>query len=216
MWPSGSKRLLGFGKRVFKENLFLSNLVISFSLSGLGDIIQQKVERKGWNAGRTLQMSTSFGLTSGFLCHHWYNYLDRVLPGRGFGVVLRKIVWDQVVFSPVCIVACLLVAARIENTEYSTAVAQTVQLGGRLYLAEWVIWPPAQYINFTFLPTRFRVLYDNVISLLYDTYTSHVKNDIPLQEDFEENLVKSGWLPCHHKYAALLNDYPALKRMTSS
>ena len=39
---------------------------------------------------------------------------------------------------------------------------------------------------------RFRVLYDNVISLLYDTYTSHVKNDIPLQEDFEENLVKSG------------------------
>ncbi len=32
--------------------------------------------------------------------------------------------------------------------------SQTVQLGGRLYLAEWIIWPPAQFFNFYFLPTR--------------------------------------------------------------
>ena len=41
-------------------------------------------------------MSTSFGLTSGFLCHFWYNYLDKVLPGRGIRVVVQKIVFDQV------------------------------------------------------------------------------------------------------------------------
>ena len=49
-------------------------------------------------------------------------------------------------------------------------------IGTQLYLAEWFIWPPAQFINFYFLPTRFRVVYDNVISLGYDMYTSHVKN----------------------------------------
>ena len=47
----------------------------------------------------------------------------------------------------------------------------------RLYAAEWVIWPPAQIINFYILPTRFRVLYDNTISLGYDVYTSYVKHD---------------------------------------
>lgn len=47
----------------------------------------------------------------------------------------------------------------------------------RLYAAECVIWPPAQVINFCWLPTRFRVLYDNVISLGYDVYTSYVKHD---------------------------------------
>ena len=41
-------------------------------------------------------MSTSFGLTSGFLCHFWYNYLDKVLPGRGVRVVVQKIIFDQV------------------------------------------------------------------------------------------------------------------------
>merc|ERR1719312_242823 len=63
-------------------------------------------------------MSTSFGLTSGFLCHHWYNYLDRALPGRGVRVIVRKIAWDQVIFSPVCIAACLLVSAWLENSSF--------------------------------------------------------------------------------------------------
>ena len=49
-------------------------------------------------------------------------------------------------------------------------------VGTQLYLAEWFIWPPAQFVNFYFLPTRFRVIYDNAISLGYDMYTSHVKN----------------------------------------
>ena len=49
-------------------------------------------------------------------------------------------------------------------------------LGTQLYLAEWFIWPPPQFVNFYFLPTRFRVIYDNVISLGYDMYTSHVKH----------------------------------------
>ena len=53
---------------------------------------------------------------------------------------------------------------------------------------------------------RFRVLYDNVISLVYDTYTSHVKHQVEIVDNFEEKLVASGWLPkskdferCLHK-----------------
>jgi protein Mpv17 len=51
------------------------------------------------------------------------------------------------------------------------------------------VWPPAQVINFYLLPTRFRVLYDNTISLGYDVYTSYVAHEIPLQGDgAEENI----------------------------
>ena len=58
-----------------------------------------------------------------------------------------------------------------------------LSLGTKLYIAEWVIWPPAQFVNFYFLPTRYRVLYDNTISLLYDTYTSHVQNEPCCDDD---------------------------------
>ena len=68
-----------------------------------------------WDSKRTYQMSLSFGLTSGFLCHFWYNFLDRVYPGKGLKVVCKKIVVDQVIFSPICIVSCLLVACAINR-----------------------------------------------------------------------------------------------------
>ena len=48
--------------------------------------------------------------------------------------------------------------------------------GTTLFTAEALIWPPAQYVNFLFLPTRFRVLYDNTVSLGFDCYYSYVKH----------------------------------------
>ena len=48
-------------------------------------------------------MSMSFGLTSGFLCHFWYNFLDRMYPGKGIKIVFKKIISDQIIFSPICI-----------------------------------------------------------------------------------------------------------------
>jgi protein Mpv17 len=62
------------------------------------------------------------------------------------------------------------------------------QKGWRLYVAEWVVWPPAQVINFYLLPTRFRVLYDNTVSLGYDIYTSYVAHEIPLEDEVDENI----------------------------
>ena len=52
------------------------------------------------------------------------------------------------------------------------------QTGSRLYAAEWLVWPPAQLVNFRFLPTRFRVVFDNVVSLGFDVYTSRVKHQV--------------------------------------
>jgi len=206
-----NSKLASTASHLFKNHLFATNVCISFGLSGLGDYGQQKLEhskststaKPKWNSTRTLHMSTAFGLTSGFLCHFWYKYLDSILPGRGLKIVVTKIAWDQILFSPVCIVACLLVAGRLENKSSEHLVSQTVQLGGRLYLAEWLIWPPAQFINFAFLPPRFRVVYDNIISLIYDVYTSHVKHEVPVKENFFEEVTNNKLVPkTKHFYQA--------------
>merc|ERR1711990_849867 len=85
--------------------------LVSVGLSGLGDLLQQRIEagrQRGptsmaiyrspptINWSRTANMSTSFGLTAGLLCHHWYKLLDNFLPGRTLRTIVVKIAWDQV------------------------------------------------------------------------------------------------------------------------
>lgn len=74
-------------------------------------------------------MSLSFGLTSGVLCHYWYNYLDRFFPGKGIKIVIKKIITDQVLFSPICIVSCLLVACAFNNRDKESTYKEVVYKG---------------------------------------------------------------------------------------
>ncbi|RZC36545.1 inositol monophosphatase 3, partial [Asbolus verrucosus] len=157
--------------------LFYTNVGLSVTLSGVGDILVQNYEiltheLEGWNKIRTRNMSIC-GMTIGIFCHHWYNYLDRRLPGYAIKTVAKKIIIDQIVCSPICIATLFLTSEILEQKSKKEMLLEVKQKAWMLYVAEWVIWPPAQFINFYFLPTRFRVLYDNTISLGYDVYTSY-------------------------------------------
>ncbi|XP_063982413.1 mpv17-like protein 2 [Diachasmimorpha longicaudata] len=163
-----------------KKYLFYTNVGISISLSATGDILEQhyeilKGEWNAWSPLRTQHMAIS-GMTVGIICHHWYNFLDARMPGKTIGIVLKKLVLDQLICSPLYIGVFFLTLGILENTTWPDLKAEMREKFHKLYLAEWIIWPPAQIFNFYFLPTRFRVLYDNTISLGYDVYTSQVKH----------------------------------------
>jgi len=44
------------------------------------------------------------------------------------------------------------------------------------YIADWIVWPPLQLVNFTFIPLRYQVLYVNVCNLLWNTFLSFMAN----------------------------------------
>jgi len=44
------------------------------------------------------------------------------------------------------------------------------------YVADWVVWPPLQLVNFTFVPLRYQVLYVNACNLLWNTFLSFMAN----------------------------------------
>nr|BAN20755.1 pmp22 peroxisomal membrane protein, putative [Riptortus pedestris] len=172
---------------MFNKHLLLTNLGISLGLSGFGDVLQQNYmilqgEKKAWNKRRTFNMSVT-GLTVGAVCHHWYNYLDKKLPGRTLKIVLKKCLIDQIFFSPFYISVFFVTIGLLENSSLSQTVKEIINKGKHLYVAEWIVWPPAQIINFYFLPTKYRVLYDNTISLGYDIYTSYVKHELEENAD---------------------------------
>lgn len=165
--------------------LFYTNVTISVSLSSLGDLMEQTYEiyteeQEKYDKKRTVHMAFS-GVAVGVLCHHWYKVLDRFIIGKTFDMVAKKLFLDQIIFSPIMIVTFFGSLALFEKDPIKNFQEEVRDKFVTLYKAEWMVWPPAQIINFYFLPTRYRVLYDNTISLGYDVYTSQVKHNKSLK-----------------------------------
>lgn len=175
-------RLKRVVKIAFSEKYLLyTNVTISVSLSSLGDAIEQGYEiytndLDKFDSKRTMHMAFS-GAALGVLCHNWYTVLDKMIVGRTVNMVTKKLLLDQLIFSPIMIVTFFGSLALFEERPLQNFKDEVRNKFVRLYRAEWLVWPPAQVINFYFLPTRFRVLYDNTISLGYDVYTSQVKHN---------------------------------------
>lgn len=168
------------GKVLFgKKYLLVTNVSITVGLSCTGDFLQQRYqiktkETKAMNLTRSQHVAAS-GLVIGPFCHYWYLFLDKWLPGKTVKIVLKKVIVDQLICSPIYISLFLLTTTLLENKSWEEMKEETKSKGATLYLAEWIVWPPAQLVNFFFLPTRYRVLYDNSISLGFDCYFSRVK-----------------------------------------
>lgn len=175
------RALAGTVRTLFSQKFLLyTNVGLSTTLSGLGDVIEQKYEvatgeLSKWDPIRTRNMSLS-GTTIGVVCHYWYAWLDRTIPGYTVRIVFRKILVDQLVGSPLAISTFFGTLGVLEGSTLPECIAEVKAKAWRLYVAEWMIWPPCQFLNFYVLSTKYRVLFDNLVSLGYDIYTSRVKH----------------------------------------
>ena len=169
----------GKTRLLFSKYLLLTNTVITVSLSGTGDALQQYYEKlqkrqKHWHPVRTSHVCWT-GAVIGPMCHYWYCFLEDILPGRTIIPVVKKLFLDQVLFTPVYISVFLVMLSCFERATFAEMTRDLRHKGTVLLKADWIVWPPAQLVNFSLLPVQFRVLYDNAVSLGFDCYYSHVK-----------------------------------------
>lgn len=186
---------------LFGRYLLVTNVGLSAGFSFTGDLIVQQYEisqgrKRQLDTIRSSQVTISGGVVRnpkktfcwkfkypfqvGAVCHYWYIFLDARIPGRTLKSVAAKVFVDQIVCSPLYLSCFLATTCYLEQKTWSEFKTEFVQKGWRLYLADCAVWPPAQMINFYVLPLRFRVLFDNTVSLGFDVYTSYVKYEIPL------------------------------------
>ena len=81
---------------------------------------------------RIIVQSVAFGGVSGVLCHYWYNHLDRIYSAsnhRQIKIVIKKILCDQIIFSPILIVACLLAACIMNGREKENIFKEVTHKG---------------------------------------------------------------------------------------
>lgn len=146
----------------------------------VGDTIQQSVEmytrpnKQGYDLRRICHMGT-IGLFMGPPQHFFYKYLDKYLPKKSIKSIAGKICLDQAIISPVCILIFLGGLGYLERKPKEDIHAEIREKFLIIYSTDWMLWPPCQYVNFTYVKAKYRVMYVNVITVIYDVILSYIK-----------------------------------------
>ncbi|XP_065359882.1 mpv17-like protein 2 [Calliphora vicina] len=170
-------------KNVFGKYLLITNIVGSGVLMVFGDVIAQEIEyRRGIPNSKRYdwqRMGRMFivGALQGPLHHYVYNWMDKVMPVANFKNVMKKILIDELLMSPACIFIFFYSACFLERKTFKETNDELKEKFLFIYMIDWLLWPGAQYINFRYLETKYRVTFVNVCTALYNIFMSYVKHD---------------------------------------
>ncbi|XP_065223062.1 mpv17-like protein 2 [Planococcus citri] len=170
-------KVLQFINNVFAKHPLACNTVSSAVIMATGDAIIQKMtqtenEKLQWE--RTEKMGFVGGML-GPIQFFIYKNLDKLFPRTDNKTVFRKIIVDQSLSAPIFICAFFFLCNLWEKKpEQSFDEIKDKFID--VYKVDLMIWPAAQYVNFTYVPPQFRVMYVSGITVVYSAFLSYMKH----------------------------------------
>lgn len=167
---------------IFGKYLLVTNIIGSGVLMVVGDIAAQEIEfRRGVNTKRydLERIGRMFVVEAlqGPLHHYVYNWMDKVMPVANLRNTVKKILIDQLFMSPACIFIFFYSACYLERKTLKETNDEIREKFLFIYVMDWMLWPGAQYVNFRYLDTKYRVTFVNICTALYNIFMSYVKHD---------------------------------------
>jgi len=174
-----------------KRNMMLTNTASSAVLFTSGDIIQQRIEKSMGQRNKhdTHRSGRMFlvGLSQGPPHHYWYVYLDKWLPKKTTRTIVTKILADQFIAAPFFAITFIFGMGLLQDKRMSECWTEFVKKFPTVYLFDWCIWPPTQYVNFRYIPQSLRVFYVNVVTVIWDIFLSYIKHYDELEQSDEND-----------------------------
>jgi len=126
---------------------------------------------------RTRQVAITGFTLSGPISHTWYAILEHLvtIKDKLIGLIIRMIL-DAFLFSPVAVAGYFIWRTILEGGGSKDIVAKLRDSYVNALLASFRFWPCANIINFSLVPVEYRVLYNNMLSLFWNGYLSHINS----------------------------------------
>lgn len=169
---------------LFGKYLLATNIISSGVLMSIGDLMSQEIEYRNGTSTATNRYDWTrnakmfvVGAAQGPLHHYFYGWLDRRHVGATVRITTIKIAYDQFIMSPVCIAAFFYTAGWADGKSNSECTDEFCAKFTRVYITDWIVWPATQFINFYYLAPKYRVIYVNFITMMYNVFLSYVKHE---------------------------------------
>ncbi|XP_068154448.1 mpv17-like protein [Drosophila tropicalis] len=151
-------------------------------IMGAGDMIGQflieKRSLKNWDAARTARFSALGMVVIGPALKKWYGTLDGFVSKdqshlkRG----VKKMLMDQLLFAPPFSLAITFLVPFINGEKTDKIVERIKSDYFDILQKNYMLWPAAQVINFSFVPTQYQVIYAQLVAILWNCYLSVMLN----------------------------------------
>ncbi|TMW58708.1 hypothetical protein Poli38472_010267 [Pythium oligandrum] len=163
--------------RLLETKPVTTKVVTACTIAGLGDVTCQFIIEKSdkLDVKRTAIFTFLGGVVVAPILHVWYRFMSTTIPGLGTQAVLKRLAMDQLGFAPTFLPIFFTMLLTLEG------VPETIPEKVRTEWwpttkANWVVWVPAQLINFRFVPGNLQVLFANFVGFFWNSYLSYVSH----------------------------------------
>ncbi|XP_075678686.1 mpv17-like protein 2 [Dermatophagoides pteronyssinus] len=160
--------------------LFWTNTATGMIFFGTGDMIVQKYIDKRSNIDLNRNVNSCIaGTYMGSISHFWYGFLDRCFPGTNRKMIIKKLLSEAIVGPPFA-TTLFFIVGKLGHKSNQQIIDDIRENFKYLLMADWLFYIPLQFFNFYYLPTKYRVLYVSMLSLVYDSilvYVLHRNHD---------------------------------------
>ncbi|RUS81433.1 hypothetical protein EGW08_010817 [Elysia chlorotica] len=158
--------------RLLAERPVITKAVTNSIISAFGNIVSQTLAPDPATGGkinwRSVFAYSSFGfLVNGPLIHHFYAYVEKVLPKNQPNVAIKRVIFDRFVFAPPFLLLFLYYVAIVEGAGNQGAVKKIKETYWLILKLNWAVWSFVQYFNMNYIPLKFRTVFGNLCSLVW-------------------------------------------------
>ncbi|KNA16648.1 hypothetical protein SOVF_087180 [Spinacia oleracea] len=162
---------------MIKSRPVLTKSVTSSLIYIAADLTSQSIALQSsepYDLIRTLRMAGYGGLILGPTLHYWFNFISKILPGRGILTTVKKMVLGQTVYGPTMTIVFFSMNAALQGEDTMEIVARLkrdllpTMFNGVMY------WPICDFITFRFVPVHLQPLVSNSFSYLWTVYMTYM------------------------------------------
>ena len=164
--------LLGSYTALLDSKPLLTKSLTSLVITAAGDVGCHLLIEEGPFDFKRLFIFSGMGLVVvGPALHFWYGALNKIVPMQTTAGALYRLGIDQTIFAMPFIATFMSTVMVLEGKTEEIPNALRANWWSAVQ-TNWMIWIPANFLNFRFIQPRFQVLFANCVGFIWNSYLS--------------------------------------------